>query len=97
MIKTKHFSVAVLCVGAFAAGSLAQQSADRYHKNHPNLAIAAQLAQESANHIAVAQKNNEYDFGGHAIQAREHLAEANKQLGLAQQFISQHPEKEVKK
>ena len=96
MKYSKNVWMALLVTGSFAAGALAQQGANYFHRNHPNLEIAERDAAQAADHIKAAQAANEFDFGGHAMAARNHLSEANKQLGLAEQYIRQHPEKEKK-
>ena len=96
MKSRKIVWIAGLVITSFVAGAVAQQGVDFYHRNHPNLEIAERETAQAADHIKAAQVANEYDFGGHAMSAREHLSEANKQLGMAEQYIRQHPEKEKK-
>ena len=93
MRRTQKALTSIVAVGIFAVGALAQQGADEYHRRHPNLLEAERLTADAAQRIKAAQASNEFDFGGHALQAREHLSEANKQLGMAEQFIRAHPDK----
>jgi hypothetical protein len=50
---------------------------------HPNLAAAQRFCQQAWEKTVAAQEANEWDLGGHAQKAKEHLDQADKELKLA--------------
>jgi hypothetical protein len=50
---------------------------------YPNLAAAQRYSQQAWEKIAVAQRANEFDLGGHAQKAKDLLDQVNKELKLA--------------
>jgi hypothetical protein len=50
---------------------------------HPNLAAAQKLCRDAYDKLMAAQQANEYDMGGHAQKAKEHLEAANAEIKLA--------------
>ncbi len=58
-----------------------------------NLVAAQKEMRQAFNHISLAQKNNEFDFGGHAAKAKELIDQAARELDASVQFRQTHPMK----
>lgn len=52
-------------------------------ERHPNLAKAQRLGQQAWESLVEAQRANEWDLGGHAQKAKEHLDNANREIKIA--------------
>ena len=63
---------------------------------HPNLGAAAQLINQANKKLQAAQKANEYDLGGHAAKAEEHLRQAEAEIKEARVAANKHEAEEKK-
>ena len=81
---------AFLCCGV----TLAQEPIEDINpQNHPNIAAAQKHVVQANNSIILAQKQNNYDMGGHAEKARQLLAQANQELKLAAEAANRNGKK----
>jgi hypothetical protein len=55
---------------------------------HPNLLEAQELCHHAWTKIVDAQKANEFDLGGHAQKAKEHLEVAEREIRQAAEFAN---------
>jgi hypothetical protein len=84
MAKKNLIFPAVFGVALFAGLSLAQDPVVNIDRaRHPNLAEAQEHIVAANAAIARAQADNKYDMKGHAEKARQHLAEADRELRAA--------------
>ena len=87
----KYISIIVLCALLAIAVTLKAQKPGRNVSGvlHPNLAAAQSLIQQAYDKIVEAQRANEYDLGGHAQKAKEHLEAASREIKLAAEVSNQ--------
>jgi hypothetical protein len=78
----------VLCAGLFASGVLVGQ--DVSPRRHPNLFAAQRLIEQAMGKVDAAQGANEFDMGGHAAKAKEHLAKAYDEIKQAAEAANRH-------
>jgi len=78
----------VLSLGLFASGVLVGQ--DVSPRRHPNLFQAQRLIQQAINKVSDAQAANEWDMGGHAAKAKEHLDRAFEEIKQAAEAANRH-------
>jgi hypothetical protein len=71
----------VLCLGLFTSGVVVGQNVSE--RRHPNLAEAQRLIEQAIDRVSAAQGANEFDMGGHAARAKDHLADAYREIKLA--------------
>jgi hypothetical protein len=77
-IKTLVLAAAVIAPLGFAvAGPM---------KGHPNLEAASHALDTAFEKITASQKANEFDEGGHAAKAKDHIAAAQAELVEAAKF-----------
>jgi hypothetical protein len=71
----------ILSLGLFASGVVVGQnvSAHRY----PNLFAAQSFIEQAIDKISVAQRENEFDLGGHGNKAKDLLNQAYQEVKLA--------------
>jgi hypothetical protein len=78
-------TIVTLLIGILLGSGIALFAAVR----HPNLVEAHNLILKAILRIDLAQKANEYDLGGHAAKAKEHLAAAETEIKLAAEAAAQ--------
>ncbi len=78
----------VLGLGLFATGVMVGQ--DVSPRRHPNLFAAQRLIEQAMGKIDAAQAANEYDMGGHAAKAKEHLGRAYEEIKQAAEAANRH-------
>jgi hypothetical protein len=78
----------VLCLGLFASGIVVGQ--DVSPRRHPNLFEAQRFIEQAMGKIDAAQSANEFDMGGHAAKAKEHLAKAYDEIKQAAGAANRH-------
>lgn len=61
-----------------------------YGQRHPNLLEAQKAIELAWEKISAAQTANEFDMGGHAVKAKEHLAQARTEIKLAAEAANRH-------
>jgi len=84
MTKKMTAFTAILAMALFSGLALAQDPVVNIDRNrHPNLAEAQEHLVKANEAIARAQADNRYDMKGHAEKARQHLAEADRELRAA--------------
>jgi hypothetical protein len=79
---------AALCMGLFASGVLVGQ--DVGPRRHPNLFAAQRFIEQAIGKVDAAQAANEFDMGGHAAKAKEHLAKAFEEIKQAAEAANRH-------
>ena len=57
---------------------------------HPNLAAAQRFIEQAIAKVSAAQGANEFDMGGHAAKAKEHLDRAYEEIKLAARAANRH-------
>jgi hypothetical protein len=78
----------VLSLGLFASGVMVGQ--DVSPRRHPNLFAAQRFIEQAIGKVDAAQAANEFDMGGHAAKAKEHLAKAYEEIKLAAEAANRH-------
>jgi len=78
----------VLGLGLFASGLLVGQDVSAHR--HPNLNAAQRLIEQAVAKVSAAQVANEFDMGGHAAKAKEHLDQAYSEIKLAAEAANRH-------
>jgi hypothetical protein len=78
----------VVALGLVTSGFVAGQ--DVSWRRHPNLAAAQNLIDQAYAKISAAQDANEFDMDGHAAKAKDHLAQANREIKLAAETANHH-------
>ena len=71
----------VVCLGLFTSGVVVGQNVNP--NRHPNLAAAQSFIEQAIDRVSAAQGANEFDMGGHAAKAKDHLADAYREIKLA--------------
>jgi len=85
MTRSRFLLGSVLCLASFAGGVLIAQG-----PRHPNLRAAQDLIDQAFDRITAAQQANEWDMGGHAAKAKEHLEQAKREIHLAAEAANRH-------
>lgn len=84
MIKKTTAFGTLMTLALFSGLALAQEPVVNIDRTrHPNLAEAQEHLVKANEAIARAQADNRYDMKGHAEKARQHLAEADRELRAA--------------
>jgi hypothetical protein len=78
----------VLGLGIFASGLLVGQ--DVSPRRHPNLFAAQRSIEQAISKVSAAQAANEWDMGGHAAKAKEHLDKAYEEIKQAAEAANRH-------
>lgn len=84
----KMFLGGALCLGLFASGLLVGQ--DVSARRHPNLFAAQSFIEKAMAKVDAAQAANEFDMGGHAAKAKDHLAKAYEEIKQAAEAANRH-------
>ena len=81
----KRIAYAVMIVGMAlsATNAMAQSRVQVNPRRNPNIAQAQALINQAYQYILAAQRQNEFDMGGHAERAKELLDQANVELKRA--------------
>jgi|SRR5579863_880439 len=84
MIRKTGAFATLIALALFSGFILAQDPVVNIDRNrHPNLAEAQEHLVAANAAIARAQADNHYDMKGHAEKARQHIAEADRELRAA--------------
>jgi len=83
-------SLVALAIAAPLGLALAKGPAENVGGRHPNLEAAQQLIGDAYNKVEAAQKANEFDMGGHAQKAKEHLKIAADEIKMAAEAANHH-------
>jgi hypothetical protein len=59
-------------------------------RRHPNLAEAQRFIEQAIERVSAAQGANEFDMGGHAAKAKDHLDQAYREIKLAAKEANRH-------
>jgi hypothetical protein len=91
MIKRKLIVGAAL-FGTFALSAIAfpQEPHVNVGERHGNMRAAQQLIQQAWQKVDEAQKDNNYNLGGHAGRAKELLAQASEEIKLSAEAANSH-------
>jgi hypothetical protein len=87
MTRSNLVSGSLLAGVCFAGGFLAGQVPPKVTVSaaHPNLVMAQKLIGQAYAYLVAAQKANDFDMQGHAVNAEKLLDQANSEIGLAGQ------------
>jgi hypothetical protein len=77
----KPIALAAIAATVASVGTQIASAGDK----HPNLTAAADNLTKAAGDLSRAQQANEYDLGGHAAKAKDLIAAAQTEVGLARQ------------
>jgi apolipoprotein N-acyltransferase len=90
-IKRILLITVALCV-AFTLGAVvfAQQPRVDVGERHGNMRAAQELIQQAWQKVDEAQKDNNYNLGGHAGRAKELLSQASEQIKLSAEAANAH-------
>jgi hypothetical protein len=91
MMKRILMGSAALCL-ALALGviAFAQEPRVTVGERHGNMRAAQQLIQQAWQKVDEAQKDNNYNLGGHAGRAKELLAQASEEIKLSAEDANSH-------
>ena len=91
MMKRILMAGAALCL-ALALGviAFAQEPRVDVGERHGNMRAAQQLIQQAWQKVDEAQKDNNYNLGGHAGKAKELLAQASEEIKLSAEDANSH-------
>jgi len=78
----------ILSLGLFASGLVVGQNVSPIR--HPNLNAAQRFIEQAISKVDAAQGANEFDMGGHAAKAKEHLAKAYEEIKQAAEAANRH-------
>jgi hypothetical protein len=81
--------ITLLCLGVFAGGVAVGQDPGMWGR-HPNLRDAEQECHHAQDHLHAAQQSNDFDMQGHASNALNLLAQADREIRAAC-FAADHP------
>lgn len=88
-MKVRNLAMgAILSVGLFTSGVVIGQNVNP--NRHPNLAAAQNLIEQAISRVSAAQGANEFDMGGHAAKAKEHLDRAYDEIKQAARAANRH-------
>ena len=87
--------ILMVCIALFAAFALgaalfAQRPPINVGERHGNMRAAQQLIQQAWEKVDEAQKDNNYNLGGHAGKAKELLSQATEEIRLAADAANSH-------
>ena len=88
-MKSRLLLLSLTSILALGTLLMAQPKRNVSAARHPNLAAAQRLMQQAWDKIEAAQQANEFDLGGHAKKAKEHLDAANREIKLAAETANQ--------
>ncbi|HTW46679.1 MAG TPA: hypothetical protein VMD92_01955 [Acidobacteriaceae bacterium] len=74
--------ITLLCLGVFAGGVAVGQDPGMWAR-HPNLRDAERDCHSASDHLAAAQAANAWDMQGHAMHAKDLLAQADREIRAA--------------
>jgi hypothetical protein len=88
----KILMVCIALCAAFALGAVlfAQQPPVNVGERHGNMRAAQQLIQQAWQKVDEAQKDNNYNLGGHAGKAKELLSQATEEIRLSADAANSH-------
>jgi hypothetical protein len=78
----------ILSLTLFTSGVVVGQNVSE--RRHPNLADAQRFIEQAMDRVTAAQGANEFDMGGHAAKAKEHLEQAYREIKLAAREANRH-------
>jgi hypothetical protein len=78
----------ILSLVLFTSGVVVGQNVSE--RRHPNLADAQRFIEQAIAKVSAAQVANEFDMGGHAAKAKDHLARAYDEIKLAARAADRH-------
>ena len=78
----------ILCLGLFTSGVVVGQNVSE--RRHPNLADDQRFIEQATAKVSAAQGANEFDMGGHAAKAKDHLDRAYEEIKLAARAANRH-------
>jgi hypothetical protein len=92
MVTTKNFfMVAVAVCVSFVLGAVVfAQPPVNVGDRHGNMRAAQQLIQQAWQKIDEAQKDNDYNLGGHAGKAKELLSQASEEIKQSAEAANSH-------
>jgi hypothetical protein len=79
---------AILSLGLFTSGVVVGQNVNP--NRHPNLFAAQRFIEQAIDRVSAAQGANEFDMGGHAAKAKDHLDRAYEEIKLAARAANRH-------
>jgi hypothetical protein len=83
-------SVALCLALALGVIAFAQEPRVTVGERHGNMRAAQQLIQQAWQKVDEAQKDNNYNLGGHAGRAKELLAQASEEIKLSAEDANSH-------
>ena len=88
----KKILVGVAICASFALGAVlfAQQPPVNVGERHGNMRAAQQLIQQAWQKVDEAQRDNNYNLGGHAGRAKELLSQASEEIRLSADAANSH-------
>jgi hypothetical protein len=88
-MKTRNVVMGtILSLGLFTSGVMVGQNVNP--ERHPNLFAAQSLIEQAISKVSAAQSANEFDMGGHAAKAKDHLARAYDEIKMAARAANHH-------
>lgn len=88
--KILMITVAMLAAFVFGAVVFSQQPPVNVGERHGNMRAAQQLIQQAWQKVDEAQKDNNYNLGGHAGRAKELLSQASEEIRLSADVANSH-------
>jgi mannitol-specific phosphotransferase system IIBC component len=82
--------VALCAAFVLSAIAFAQEPRVTVGERHGNMRAAQQLIQQAWQKVDEAQKDNNYNLGGHAGRAKELLAQASEEIKLSAEAANSH-------
>jgi hypothetical protein len=84
--------VGIALCAAFALGAIvfAQQPPVNVGERHGNMRAAQQLIQQAWQKVDEAQRDNNYNLGGHAGRAKDLLSQASEEIRLSADAANSH-------
>ena len=91
-MKKKITLVAIAVCASFALGAalFAQMPPVNVGERHGNMRAAQQLIQQAWQRVDEAQRDNNYNLGGHAARAKELLSQASEEIRLSADAANSH-------
>jgi len=92
MIKRNLIIAAALCAALVLSAVVFAAQAPRVTvgERHGNMRAAQELIQQAWQKVDEAQKDNNYNLGGHAGKAKELLAQASEEIKLSAETANSH-------
>jgi hypothetical protein len=88
-MKTRNLVLGtVVSLGLFTTGVVVGQNVNP--NRHPNLFAAQSFIEQAISKVSAAQAANEFDMGGHAAKAKDHLDRAYEEIKLAARAANHH-------